>query len=118
MKTTVVLKCIANDPQAPGSAGNLVTCITPYSIDRQPGLTTEQAAAQTADQRSSRYQRVNEGWSKATPSGRLTLEITNPDALAAFEADEYYLCTIERFVPEPPRGAQAGVAGAAEEPLG
>lgn len=32
----------------------------------------------------------NESWSKWTPSGRLDMHITNPDALAQFEAGKSY----------------------------
>jgi hypothetical protein len=37
----------------------------------------------------------NKTWSKYTPSGKMELGITNPDAIAAFELGKAYLITFE-----------------------
>lgn len=39
------------------------------------------------------YGKTNEPWSKATPSGRLTMLITNPDASEWFEPGQDYMLT-------------------------
>jgi len=36
----------------------------------------------------------NKSWSKATPQGQLTMGITNPEAIAAFELGGYYYLDI------------------------
>lgn len=38
----------------------------------------------------------NEAWASATPSGRLEMTISNPDAAEWFELGEYYLLHFER----------------------
>ena len=35
----------------------------------------------------------NESWSKATPSGQITITVTNPSAIAAFELGKEYQLT-------------------------
>lgn len=43
----------------------------------------------------------NRSWSKATPQGRLTMGITNPDAVEAFELGKFYYLD---FTPAPAAG--------------
>ena len=39
----------------------------------------------------------NESWSKWTPSGELTMHVTNPDAIAKFKIGKPYLLTFEEY---------------------
>lgn len=41
------------------------------------------------------YGKENEPWSKYTPSGRIEMNITNPDALSQFELGKAYLLTFD-----------------------
>lgn len=43
-----------------------------------------------------RGQGDNASWSKYTPSGTLTMYVTNPDAVSEFELGKEYLITFER----------------------
>ena len=38
---------------------------------------------------------VNKSWAKYTPSGKLEMAVTNPDAIAAFELGKVYELTFE-----------------------
>jgi hypothetical protein len=92
MKINCVFQCIGKeDHSGEGSTSVNLTFMPPYCVDKRPGTPYDPA---THD---SRYQRVNEGWSKATPSGTLTMTVTTPEAAAAFVLNEYYALEFDAF---------------------
>ncbi len=92
MKVTAVFQCTRKE-QLPH--GTELAFMPPYNVDTKRGAAYDPAV----DMQGERYRRVNEGWSKHTPSGALSMTVTNEAAVAQFEQGEYYLLTFERFEP-------------------
>jgi hypothetical protein len=89
MKVTAVFQCTRKEQTAYGTELNFTP---PYCVDKKPG-----EPRQPDETYEERWQRVNEGWSAATPNGALSMTVTNPAALEQFEQGQYYLLSFEKF---------------------
>lgn len=90
MRVTAVFQCTE---KRPGGGGTHLSFTPPYAVDLLKGMAHD--ANLEAHQK--RWKNVNEQWSQATPSGALSMLVTNPAAAEAFEQGGIYLLTFEPF---------------------
>lgn len=97
MKVTAVFTCCSKVEEGNGVR---VRFIPPYCVDTEPGIGVPAGLAGEEWSRyyASRWSRVNQDWSQATPAGSVDLLITNRSAADAFLENETYLLTFEKFV--------------------
>jgi hypothetical protein len=74
-----------------GYGGVDVQMSPPYALPLKPGEQKPEG-----DSAGAGWKRVND-WATATPSGSITMTITNPAAAAAFEPQKTYLVTFEPY---------------------
>jgi len=89
MKITAVFKVHSKAPDQCG--GEQVQMHPPYAMPMKPGETKS-----PEDTSGEGWKRVND-WSKYTPSGSISMQITNPAAAEAFEQGKTYLVTFEPY---------------------
>ncbi len=85
-KVTAVFQCTSKTTNKDYPGQVYLSFVPPYCVDGGEALPKDE-----------RFKRVNEGWSTATPSGALSMSITNPAAHEAFEQGEIYLLSFEKF---------------------